>query len=488
MSFTPDQLVQLGIAVALAAIPAAIWFILLFSGRKTSRKPLVLAFFLGTLTVLPIIALDYIWVFFPEYDIFSVIEKNITDVHYAAFASLIFVGITEELVKSGVVRIIDKTKFGLNTVNDAVKYSVLAGLGFAFTENIFYFYFIWQSSGFAGLILPMIFRSIFTVCAHMVFSGIFGYFYGLAKFAKPIVEAKDWLGEQNPAIQFLAKILRTEKSNAYGQWMVLKGLLIAMILHTFFNFFLEFEYLIPTITLVGGGFAYLLYLLAHKAGAIAFAGAGRESNMAAKDEDVVLELLGMWTQEGRYKDVVDICQRLLMRDPDNKVVKLFQAKAMDAQKLSNLETSMMSLFSSDEKTEKDDSLRTLVKQKVLMEMLKEKQQALPAAAPQNIPVPNAAPVAPAPQPAQGVALPTAAPVPSPAPVQSDPSSQPSSPAPAPAPVPAPSSEQTAPSPQPAPVETAPQPVDAGTIVSSETPSVADSTPQTPEQNPPAAPQ
>ena len=42
--------------------------------------------------------------------------------------------------------------------------------------------------------------------------------------------------------------------------------------------------------------------------------------MARRDQDVVLELLAMWTKEGRYRDVVDICQRLLMRDPDNKVV------------------------------------------------------------------------------------------------------------------------------------------------------------------------
>ena len=51
--------------------------------------------------------------------------------------------------------------------------------------------------------------------------------------------------------------------------------------------------------------------------------------MAKKDEDVVVELLGMWFQQEKYVDVMHICERLLERDPDNNVVKLFQAKAMD---------------------------------------------------------------------------------------------------------------------------------------------------------------
>ncbi len=66
-----------------------------------------------------------------------------------------------------------------------------------------------------------------------------------------------------------------------------------------------------------------------------------------------------------------------MRDPDNTVVKLFQAKAMDEQKLANLETSVSALFNHPSDTPRtaaqDRSLRTLVNQKILMEMLKEKQ-------------------------------------------------------------------------------------------------------------------
>lgn len=372
--FTQDEWVRLGAVVLLAAMPAVIWFWILFSGRKTSRWPLLLAFFLGTLTVLPLILLyDYLWVWFPRLDVYHIIEENITDSHIAAIVTLLVVGMLEELVKSGVVRFIGKTRIGIQNINDAVKYSVLAGLGFAFSENIFYFYGIWTDSGFLGLLPNMTFRSIFTVCAHMVFSGIFGYFFGLAQFSKPIMETKLWLGEKSKSVQWAAGIMGTNEANAFSQLTLLKGLIIAMFIHAAFNLLLEYEQFFPVVLIVLFGFLYLMYLLAHKAGAIAFAGEGKISSMARRDEDTVLELLAMWTKEGRYKDVVDICQRLLIRDPDNKVVQLFQAKAMDQQKLTDLEASFTSLFLADEEKKNDPSFRNLVKQKVLMEMLKEKQ-------------------------------------------------------------------------------------------------------------------
>jgi hypothetical protein len=51
--------------------------------------------------------------------------------------------------------------------------------------------------------------------------------------------------------------------------------------------------------------------------------------MAKTDEEVVIELLGMWFNKGKYVDVIHVCERLLKRDPENKIVKLFKAKALD---------------------------------------------------------------------------------------------------------------------------------------------------------------
>ncbi|MFT7184433.1 MAG: RsiW-degrading membrane proteinase PrsW (M82 family) [Oceanicoccus sp.] len=404
--WTTQHFVRLAIVVALAMAPTIIWFSIMFGGRKTSRGPLFLAFFLGTLTVVPLLVLDYIFIKNPELDLFNAVESSVAGASYAVFVGIVLAAWSEEVFKGWVVRIINRTKIGIQTVNDAVRYSVLAGLGFAFTENIFYFYYIWQGDGFLGLLAPMIFRSIFTVCGHMVFSGIFGYYYGMSKFARPIVETKLWMGEVSKLIRWLSKILGVNEAKAFGEWQMLKGMMIAMMIHTAFNFMLELGRFEIVLVIVGGGFIYLQYLLTHKAGAIAFAGLGRESTMQKKDQDVVLELLAMWSKEGKHQDVIDICQRLLMRDPDNKVVQLFQAKAMDSAKLKKVEDSFGALFNAGDDKEKQATMRTLMKQKVLMEMLHDKQAPTTSTAPVTVVAPQA---------------------PSPETQQIGPSSQPSSP-------------------------------------------------------------
>jgi len=386
--WTTQYFIRLAIVVALATAPTLIWFMIMFRGRKTSRTPLFLAFFLGTLTVVPIMVLDYIFLKNPELDIYNAVESTFTTASIAAFAGLVIAAWSEEVFKGWVVRIINRTKIGIQTINDAVRYSVLAGLGFAFTENIFYFFYIWQGDGFLGLLFPMIFRSIFTVCGHMVFSGIFGYYYGMAKFARPIVETKLWMGEASKGLRILSKVLGVDESKAFGQWVMMKGIIIAAVIHTAFNFMVDLGNFGVVLGIVGGGFLFLKYLMAHKAGAIAFAGLGRESTMQKKDQDVVLELLAMWSKEGRHQDVIDICQRLLMRDPDNKVVQLFQAKAMDASKIKKVEDSFSSLFSAGDSEEKKQSMRTLMKQKVLMEMLHDKQSPTPVQAQVVAPAPK----------------------------------------------------------------------------------------------------
>jgi RsiW-degrading membrane proteinase PrsW (M82 family) len=374
---------ELAILITLSAIPTAIWAYLIFEGRKTSRWPLALAFLLGTLTVLPLVGLEYFWVLEPEFDIYNLMRERIQESLLFSVVTLLVAAFLEEFFKSGVVRFIDKTRVSIQTIGDAINYSVLAGLGFSFIENIVYFYSIYSATGIGGLIFPLIFRSIFTMCAHMTFSGIFGYFYGLSKFAKPIVETKLFKGERQSLVRLYSKFAGVDEPNAFSQLTLVRGLFVATTLHMGFNLALEYEKFVPVMLIVGLGFAYLLYLLAHRAGAITFHTQGRLSTLPTKDTDVVLQLLGMWSREGRHKDVMDICQRLLMRDPDNHVVQLFLAEAMDHQKLANLEQSFFSLFDPTHSKHEEPSLRALVQQKILMEMFKDSQAAPPQTSPSS---------------------------------------------------------------------------------------------------------
>ena len=58
-------------------------------------------------------------------------------------------------------------------------------------------------------------------------------------------------------------------------------------------------------------FLFLKSLLNSKTGNLTFILANKfKSSMKAEDEDVVLELVGMWFKQKKYKEVYEICQRL----------------------------------------------------------------------------------------------------------------------------------------------------------------------------------
>ncbi len=121
-------------------------------------------------------------------------------------------------------------------------------------------------------------------------------------------------------------------AQAFKEYKILQGLITAMLLHALFNYLLQMNYILPVIGLVVIGYLYLRYLLNRKAGNLILVtdiDEKKQSTMGKKDEDVVLELIGMWFEQKKFVDVMHICERLLERDPDNNVVKLFKAKAMD---------------------------------------------------------------------------------------------------------------------------------------------------------------
>lgn len=103
-------------------------------------------------------------------------------------------------------------------------------------------------------------------------------------------------------------------------------------MHTIFNYLLQFNIIYPVIAFVVCGYMFMQYLLKRKAGHLILLddpSKKRMSTMVKKDEEVVVELLGMWFKDKKFVDVIHVCERLLERDPDNSVVKLFKARAMD---------------------------------------------------------------------------------------------------------------------------------------------------------------
>ena len=108
-----------------------------------------------------------------------------------------------------------------------------------------------------------------------------------------------------------------------------------MILHAIFNTMLSIKLpnninILFVILQVAAMFMFLQYLLNQKTGNLTFIlGEKYHSTMSVENEEVVLELIGQWYNEKKFKEVIGVCERLLKRDPDNNVVKIFMNKSKD---------------------------------------------------------------------------------------------------------------------------------------------------------------
>lgn len=322
----------LSISTLFAAIPGGIWLWILFSKGDKSKKIISFVFFVGCFTAPALLGLQFLWAKFPNFNLSAFIETNIQSQNGIYIAMFVLFGMMEEIIKMYVIASVDKKTVLIKTVNDAILYSLASALGFSFIENIYYLYEFWPSISTGALVGMYIFRSIFTTCAHLIFSGIFGYYYGISKFSIYINKEEEISGKKSVFAKIIAKIFNLPLSQAYQQQMVLKGLLIAVFIHATYNYLLQFNKILPVIIFVILGALFLQYLFSRKTGHLVLTmdiSDKQKSSLAKKDEDVVVELLGMWFTEKRYVDVVHICERLLERDPDNNVVKLFKTQAMD---------------------------------------------------------------------------------------------------------------------------------------------------------------
>lgn len=354
------------ISGVLALLPVLIWLYILFKDKKHDKLMLALIFSGGILATIGVFAIQWIWGFIPEIDPFLWIENNISDPTYYFVAIFVMVGVFEEIFKQGMVRYVDTKKVLIQTVNDSIRFSLAAALGFAFAENIIYFKTVMEMAAVQEVVVTFLFRSIFTAAAHMIFSGIFGFFYGIGKFSIDISRHKQWQGRRYLGPHIIGRIFKMPFAQAFKEWKILQGLTLAIVLHAIFNFLLEMNQLIPVIIMIISCFTYLLYLLKRKAGNLILVTditEKKSSKMAKKDTDVVLELMGMWFDQKKYVDVLHICERLLERDPDNNVIKLFKVKAQDKIDPNNPYNKALDAVLGKNRSEKDVNTITYYRQK-----------------------------------------------------------------------------------------------------------------------------
>ncbi|WP_452221299.1 PrsW family intramembrane metalloprotease [Lacinutrix salivirga] len=184
---------------ALAPIAVIILYIYIKDKyEKEPKKLLLIAFILGA--VVSILITTLLYVFF-EYTVPLTNGKSV----YQQFIQAFFVvGFSEELSKYLIVLLFAQRHKEFNEPFDGIVYAVLVSMGFAATENIMYV----LESGAATALL----RAFTAVPAHATFGILMGYFMGKAKFSNNRIVVN------------------------------LTGLLLAIIFHGAYDFFLFIQF------------------------------------------------------------------------------------------------------------------------------------------------------------------------------------------------------------------------------------------------------
>ena len=267
------------IVFLIAIIPAIIWLYLFLRRHHENKWLVVLTFLGGMLAARLILVYQGYWdqtinlIFFKVEPVdFAENIKNlfINNPILALFLSFVGVGVIEEYAKFWVMRLISHRFF--KSIDDVIELAIISALGFAFLENILYFNAHWGQLSTGSFFMFAAMRVTVVTMVHVLCSGMLGYYYGMAFFASPMLKIQHMKRKRHPVLQFLKRVLHLKKSHVYHDEMFVIGLVLAMIIHAFYDFFLSINITVLGIPLVVpmmiayffGGFWFLNYLLKKK--------------------------------------------------------------------------------------------------------------------------------------------------------------------------------------------------------------------------------
>ena len=116
----------------------------------------------------------------------------------------------EEFLKFLVIDTAIRIKPGfLDQIIDGIKFGVVVGLGFAVVENAIYFYRPFSTGEGTFFLKLFLTRFFISTLAHSLYTGIMGYYIGLSRLYR-----------------------------LHSGYFIRKGVLVAIVLHGIFNFFL----------------------------------------------------------------------------------------------------------------------------------------------------------------------------------------------------------------------------------------------------------
>ena len=158
------------ISFFLALVPALVLLNYFYKRdpRPEPRQTVTRAFLWGIGAILPALIIELLFS--------SLMPRNLSPIAAAAFRAFIIAALVEESCKMGVINKFIYPRPEFDEVNDGIIYTMAAGLGFAFFENILY------SMNSANPWTLLLMRGISSVPLHGLASGLLGYYIGRSKF------------------------------------------------------------------------------------------------------------------------------------------------------------------------------------------------------------------------------------------------------------------------------------------------------------------
>ncbi|MDD5623765.1 MAG: PrsW family glutamic-type intramembrane protease [Candidatus Peribacteraceae bacterium] len=261
------------LAILVALIPAVIWC-LLFLKYHVERLTLVfLMFFAGMLSTAPILFYDALVRNGIElqFFLFRIVPENFSRSSSAfvtgniasaagvratlltSLVSFLIVGLIEETSKFWVLKKSGTPFF--RCINDVMELGIIVAIGFAFAENVinptYFVGFIQEylmdaaQPDWGAFLGNVVGRAVLTNMVHILSTGVFGYFFGLALFAGPYLEDAHNRGKVSLVAFLIGMVLQVPEKVVFRRQMILTGLFAAVVLHGLFNFMVSLPDLLP---------------------------------------------------------------------------------------------------------------------------------------------------------------------------------------------------------------------------------------------------
>lgn len=260
------------ISMGLALVPAAVWCALFLRYHAERMSTVLLMFFSGMLSTVPILFYDLLVRGGAEFQffLFRVTPESFSrashgfvsgqlslgggtqSIVWTTLVSFVIVGVIEEISKYWVLNHSGRTAF--RSIDDALEMAIIVAIGFAFAENVVnpvYFggfvrqYLMGANPDILGFLSNMLGRSVLTSMVHILSTGVIGYFLGLAVFADPYLSEKRAQGKKYALLARLERIFQVRQIFIFRFLCVAAGIGIGVILHAAFNFMVTLPDILP---------------------------------------------------------------------------------------------------------------------------------------------------------------------------------------------------------------------------------------------------